>query len=103
MFLLMVQEDEYTYEEKLRREILFYLYKEACWGVHQCKIEELLHRIRVDSESPSKSDMKKQIKQLLNEFLISPYKKRKKVYLNSSKKKEIETEIQDLIDNRSNI
>ncbi|WP_281774661.1 hypothetical protein [Methanobacterium formicicum] len=99
----MSQEDEYTYEDKLRREILFYLYKEACWGVHHCKIEELLHRIRVDSESPSKNAIKKQIRQLLNELLISRYKKLKNVYLNSSKKNEIEAEIQDLIDDHFNI
>lgn len=74
----MSQGDEYTYEEKLRREILFYLYKEACWGTHHCKIEELLHRIRVYSESPSKNAIKRQIRQLLSDRLISRYKKLKK-------------------------
>lgn len=99
----MPQEDEYTYGEKLRREILFFLYKEGCWGSYHYKIEALRHRIRVDSELPSKNDTKKQIKQLLRERLISRYKQLKNIHLNPSKKNEIEAEIQDLIYNHYNI
>ena len=99
----MSQEDEYTYEEKLRLEILFFLYKEGCWGSYHYKIEALRHRIRVDSELPSKNETKKQIKQLLRENLISRYKQLKNIHLNISKKNKIESEIQDLIDSHYNI
>jgi hypothetical protein len=98
----MPQEDEYTYEKKLRRQILFYLYKGGRWVSYHCKIEELLHRIYIDSESPSRNDMKEQIKQLRNDQLISVYNQGKSVYLNRGKKNEIEAEIQDLIDKYKN-
>jgi hypothetical protein len=101
--LLMPQEDEYTYEEKLRREILFFLYKEGCWGTHHFPIAALRHRIRIDSELPSNNATKRQIKQLLREELISRYKQYKNIHLNSRKRNEIETKIQDLIDNHYNI
>ena len=57
-------EDEFTYEEKLRREILFFLYKEGCWGTYHFPIVALRHRIRIDSSLPSKGDTKGQIRQL---------------------------------------
>ena len=57
----MPQEDEYTYEDKLQREILFFLYKEGCWGGYHYKIIALQHMIRVDSISPAKKDMKKEL------------------------------------------
>lgn len=99
----MSHENEYNYYEKLQREILFFLYKEGCWGSYHYKIDALRHRIYVDSELPSKNDTKKQIKQLLREKLILRYKKLKNNHLNPSKKNEIKAEIQDLIDNHYNI
>lgn len=95
----MSQKDEYSYDEKLQREILFFLYKEGCWGGYHFKIEALRHRIYIDSNLPSKNDTKKQIKQLLREELILRYKQLKNIHLNPSKKNEIESKIQDLIDN----
>jgi hypothetical protein len=95
----MSQKDDYSYEEKLQREILFFLYKEGCWGGYHFKIEALRHRIYIDSNLPSKNDTKKQIKQLLREKLILRYKQLKNIHLNPSKKTEIESIIQDLIDN----
>lgn len=99
----MSHENEYNYDEILQREILFFLYKEGCWGSYHYKIEALRHRIYVDSELPSKNDTKKQIKQLLREKLILRYKKLKNIHLNPNKKNEIKAEIQDLIDNHYNI
>lgn len=99
----MSQEDEYTYDEKLQREILFFLYKEGCWGSYHYKIEALRHRIRIDSKLPSKNDTKKQIRQLLREELIFRYKQLKNIHLNPGEKNKIETKIQDLIDNYYNI
>lgn len=99
----MSQEDEYTYDENLQREILFFLYKEGCWGGYHYKIEALRHRIRINSQVPSKNDTKKQIKQLLGEGLILRYKQFKNIHLNPSEKNGIEAKIQDLIDNYYNI
>ncbi len=97
------REDEYTYEEKIQREILFFLYKEGCWGTYHLPIAAVQHRIRIDSELPSKNATKRQIKQLLREQLISRYKKLKNIHLNHSRKNEIETKIQDLIDDRYSV
>jgi len=74
--------------DKIKAHILHFLYNKYKWSGHS-PIEEVVNRCRSDKITRDKSEVRRNLQELINRGFLIRTKSRKKVDLNSNMKKEI--------------